>query len=231
MIEVRDLEFSYQKNSEKPLIAISDWVIETGSQVFLYGPSGSGKSTVLNLLSGLLIPDSGHVQIQNQNLVSMKPSKRDQFRAKHIGFIHQQFNLIPYLSVNENLKLAMYFAKQTNKERTETFDNTVKYFFEKLKLPERILGEKPTQLSVGQQQRIAIARAFINSPNIIIADEPTSALDSNAKSGFISLLQEIVKEAGSTLVFVSHDFSFADEFTQRVDLQTLNTGTGGHYDS
>ncbi|GAB1259551.1 ABC transporter ATP-binding protein [Aurantivibrio plasticivorans] len=220
-IRVRDLGFSYSRGQSEQVLHVDDWQVESQQQVFLYGPSGSGKTTLLNLLSGMLVAQEGEVVVLGHSLSSWSAAKRDRFRANHIGFIHQQFNLVPYLSVWDNLRLAIHFSSSQTK-LAHSRDNATT-LLERLQLPSEVMDRTPTQLSVGQQQRVAIARALINQPEIIIADEPTSALDADAKDGFIALLREVVDESNATLVFVSHDMSLSTAFDEVVDLRSLNT--------
>lgn len=220
-IEINGLRFSYARNVDGHLLAIDEWRVARGQQVFLHGPSGSGKTTLLSLLSGLLIAQDGEVFVRGQSLKPLNSSQRDQFRANHIGFIHQQFNLISYLSVVDNLNLAAHFSAQRTKSNNSV--QRINTLMESLELPISLLQRKAAQLSVGQQQRVAIARAFINEPEIIIADEPTSALDADTKTSFINLLRNVVSTNSSTLIFVSHDHSLADHFDETVDLRVLNT--------
>ena len=147
---------------------------------------------------------------------ALSASQRDQFRAQHIGVIFQQFNLIPYLNILDNIKLAAHFSLYSPAQANETMS----YIIDRLSLSQRTLQQR--LLSVGQQQRVAIARALINQPSIIIADEPTSALDSDAKDDFIQLLFESTHQIGSTILFVSHDQSLAKHFERRIQLNDIN---------
>ena len=213
-IKVADLAFSWPKNPQFCL-SIVDWQVKCGQKIFLYGPSGSGKSTLLNLLSGVVAGYSGQITILQQELKTLSAAKRDRFRAQHMGMIFQQFNLLPYLSGRQNIQLGQYFAPQTNKQSNDLLAQLC----EKLQLSNYLLSQSAGSMSVGQQQRIAVARALINQPQLIIADEPTSALDSELRDQFIELLLSTASE--STVVFVSHDRSLATHFDEQFDLTTL----------
>lgn len=214
-IDVSQLQFAYGANR---IINIANWQIQSGQHIFLYGPSGSGKSTLLNLLAGVLTPTSGTIRLLNQNFSELKPRQKDSFRARHIGMVFQQFNLIPYLSVFDNIALAAHFGKTPiGQIRTRLQDQ-----LEQLELAAAVLDLRADTLSAGQQQRVAIARALVNQPEIIIADEPTSALDAKAKDGFMSLLIDSVNASNSSLVFVSHDPQLSAHFTSKIDFTELN---------
>jgi len=215
-IFLRDVKFSWNK-SDMPLLAINDLHVVNGEHIFLYGPSGSGKSTLLNILSGINVPQYGTVEIFGQSLTTLSPRKRDQFRAQHMGIIFQQFNLIPYLSVLDNLLLRAHFSalsKQDAKQKAHELIVALGLI--------NFSHKKAQHLSVGQQQRVAVARALINSPKIIIADEPTSALDSDNRDVFIELLFKNAEVCGSTIIFVSHDKSLSHFFTRSVDITSFS---------
>jgi len=217
-IDVSDLMFSYTGREEDAILRIDSWQLECGQHLFLYGPSGSGKSTLLNLLSGILTPQRGSVSLLGQPFSSLSSRKRDRFRALHIGVVFQQFNLVPYLSVLDNVRLAARFGKLP----AALVTTRVKTLFERLLLDSTLLDRRADTLSVGQQQRVAIARSLINGPEILIADEPTSALDSDARDNFIGLLLECAALYKSTLIFVSHDRALARHFSGSADLCLLN---------
>lgn len=224
-IRINQLVFSYPGKNAAVVLDIPSWHIQQGERLFLQGPSGSGKSTLLNLLAGILTTTQGSMEILGQNLSALSAHKRDRFRARHIGIVFQQFNLIPYLSVLDNIRLAAYFG---NKENTD-IEQKIVQLFTALGLDRSLLCKQTSALSVGQQQRVAIARAFINSPEILIADEPTSALDSDARDAFMQLLTGICQNQGSTLIFVSHDTSLRQHFQRIVNLADINrAGTAPH---
>lgn len=215
-IEFKHVAHRYHKKQKTPLY-IEQWQVEAGQQIFLQGPSGSGKSTILNLLSGVLTATSGDIHVLGQNLSKMSNRQRDSYRARHIGVVFQTFNLIPYLSVLQNIELAVYFAKG-DKQNTQT---KAKQLLSELQLGEEILNQSVNQLSIGQQQRVAIVRALINEPELLLVDEPTSALDSEARDAFLTLLKNLVSKTNTTMLFVSHDKSIAHHFSQTVDIQSL----------
>lgn len=232
VISVKNVTFAYPQSAEQMVLSINDWSVERGDHVFLYGPSGSGKSTLLNLLTGLTEPTSGQISILNQDLAKLKGKGRDIFRARHIGFVFQQFNLVPYLSVKDNILLADYFSENKKADKTsnkpDTINSRIKDLITKLQLPESILEQPASQLSVGQQQRVAIARALINEPELLIADEPTSSLDQDSRDAFIKLLFSLTESYNATLVFVSHDKSLASQFGNVLDIQSINQA-GRHF--
>lgn len=217
-IDIRNLRFAYAKSTAQALLQIDSWQIKRGQRVFLFGPSGSGKSTLLNLLSGTLAPSEGEIQILDAPFSKLSSRKRDKIRAKHIGVVFQQFNLIGYLSVLDNVRLAAHFA---GNHANDISDHAARLFGQ-LHLSETLLSKRADELSVGQQQRVAIARALINEPEILIVDEPTSALDANARDGFMKLLMECCDKANNTLIFVSHDEHLGQYFDCHQSIDTLN---------
>ena len=172
---IRLSELKYRWKPNLPLVIdIKELTIFKGEKVFIYGPSGSGKTTLLGLFGGVISPDSGSLEILGQDMKKLSSGARDQFRADHIGFIFQQFNLIPYLNVLENVLLPLKFSKSKQRSLADSTDEA-RAFLSRLGIPESHFKKKVFELSVGQQQRVAAARAMIGSPEIVIADEPTSA--------------------------------------------------------
>lgn len=201
--------------------------LATREKVFLFGESGSGKSTLLGLIAGTLLPsNSGNIRILGNDFTNLSASRRDSFRAEHMGVIFQMFNLIPYLSAIENIILPLNFAS----ERRKRAGNSATLHRQKgLELMEglglsskALAGRKPSELSVGQQQRVAAARALIGEPELIIADEPTSALDRNHQQEFVDLLFGLVERSGSTLLMVSHDETLAGRFDRMVSMEDIS---------
>ncbi|CAM4006728.1 putative ABC transport system ATP-binding protein [Pseudoalteromonas mariniglutinosa NCIMB 1770] len=224
MIDIKQLSFKWQKHQIKPTLAIASLEVIKGEHVFLHGPSGCGKSTLLALLAGINQPTSGTLKILDCELNQLSNSKRDAFRADHIGYIFQNFNLLPYLSPLENVTLGCQFSKLRQKKALTTSSSLhqeASRLLNALGLDEQFHQQNVANLSIGQQQRVAAARAFIGSPELIIADEPTSALDSNNRQAFIKLLFEQAQAANSTLVFVSHDDSLQPLFNRNIDLIAL----------
>lgn len=223
MIKINDLRFSW-KNT--PVINIDKLHIQPGQHLFIEGPSGSGKSTLLNLLAGVLSPQQGDITVLSQSLSQLSASEKDTFRADHIGFIFQQFNLIPYLSLIDNITLPCSFSatrKQKAIARSGDLKSEAIRLLNALGLTDKeMLTRSVTELSVGQQQRVAAARAMLGSPEIIIADEPTSALDSEHRQAFIETLFNECEKENITLIFVSHDKSLKHHFDHCINLQTIN---------
>jgi putative ABC transport system ATP-binding protein len=215
VIQLDKVRFAWQ---DKAVLNIEHWRVTKGQKVFLYGPSGSGKSTLLNLLCGILTPQHGSIRILSQELTRLKAGARDRFRARHIGVIFQQFNLLPYMTVRQNIMLAAWFGRAESAE-----PGHLQQITGQLQLNSSILERKAGELSVGQQQRVAVARALLNHPEIIIADEPTSALDSELRDQFVDLLLECCEKNQATVVFVSHDKTLAGHFDQQQSLAELNS--------
>ncbi len=217
---LQDVRFSYRK--DRPVLDIPALTIEQGESVFVFGPSGSGKTTLLGILAGILRADSGSVLALGHDLSKMSSSQRDHFRGSHIGYIFQMFNLIPYLTVEENIALPCRLdAARRDRLGSASLHQAVSQVAERLGI-ESLLKENVVNLSVGQQQRVAAARSLIGTPWLVIADEPTSALDSDHRERFIELLFENCRAAGSTLIFVSHDRSLTHLFSRSVSLPELN---------
>lgn len=211
-IEIRNLKFSY---GPTPILNIPHLEVKESEFVFLFGPSGSGKSTLLELIAGVLQSQSGELKACGKDLTRLSLSELDHFRAESIGYIFQSFNLIPYLSVLENILLPFLFQKS----EVDEADLTV--LIKSLGL-QNYLNRPVSQLSVGQQQRVAVARALIKKPKIILADEPTSALDYNHRENFLKILFELCRTHKTSVLFVSHDMSIAKMFDRSVSLAELN---------
>lgn len=221
-VALRDLRFAWPRASD-PVLAIESFIIERGERVFLCGPSGSGKSTLLGVIGGVLQPGGGEVDVLGTDLGRLSPAARDRFRADHIGLVFQQFNLLPYLGVVDNVLLATRFSARRAAAVGGDAAGAARDFLAVLGLDDaRLLRAPVTELSVGQQQRVAVARALLGAPGLVIADEPTSALDSDARSAFMDLLFRECARTGATLLFVSHDRALADGFDRVVELPALN---------
>jgi putative ABC transport system ATP-binding protein len=222
---IDSLEFGWKRDAG-PVLAIDRLRIGRGERIFIEGPSGSGKSTLLSLLAGVLVPRKGEVVIDGVKISSLSGAARDRLRADNIGYIFQMFNLIPYLSVIENVLLPCKFS-QRRREKAGGLKGAGKTeavrLLQTLDMGEPATLKTPvTELSVGQQQRVAAARALIGKPGLIIADEPTSALDAAHRETFIQLLFQECKQEGNTLVFVSHDTSLAGMFDRTIRLTEIN---------
>jgi len=214
LIHLQQLAFRWSKK-QPWLLSIDELKIFRGERVFLYGPSGSGKSTLLNLLAGIAPPTNGKVVVMGQSLSALSARRRDRFRARHIGIVFQQFNLIPYLSVIDNVLLTAHFAGLN----TTALREKALQLCSQLGLPESLLTQSASKTSVGQQQRIAVARALLTEPEIVIADEPTSALDSDSRDAFMALLLDTAQRVGSTVLFVSHDKSLQHFFSRQLSME------------
>ncbi|MDC8829597.1 ABC transporter ATP-binding protein [Alteromonas gilva] len=213
-INLEQVYYQYPKNGAE--LSIPAWQVLQGERVFLYGPSGSGKTTLLNLLAGVLSPDRGSITLLDSAFSTLSGAKRDRFRARHIGVVFQQFNLIAHLTVAKNIELAAYFAGNTRVKRDD-----IAALVAALQLSTDLLDKQAGQLSVGQQQRVAIARALINRPEILLVDEPTSALDASARDAFMQLLTTLCAKLNATLIFVSHDQSLQQYLDVTVALSSL----------
>jgi putative ABC transport system ATP-binding protein len=204
------------------VLRITGLRIERGEKVFIFGPSGSGKTTLLGLLAGVLRPTAGTVRVLGNDLGQLSGRQRDALRAAHIGYIFQLFNLIPYLTVLENIVLPCRLSRERRgRLGGEAPELAAARLARELEIG-GLLDEHVTRLSVGQQQRVAAARALIGAPELVIADEPTSSLDADRRGRFLELLFERCADAGSTLVFVSHDRQLEHRFDRAVSLDDLN---------
>lgn len=220
LVHLSQIEFSYP-GATLPTLRIPEFKVEAGERIFLFGPSGTGKSTFLEILAGVLVPQMGEVCLLDRKIHEMSPADRDHFRADHIGYIFQSFNLIPYLNVQENIELPLHFSSvRRSRLKQPSVAAEVRRLAEGLGI-EELLTRRVTELSVGQQQRVAVARALIGAPELILADEPTSALDMDHRSRFLKLLFSMAKEAGTTVLFVSHDRSIQDLFSRALALEAL----------
>lgn len=221
LVEIKNLKFKYPSSTHLT-IDIPDLQISKGTKVFLHGPSGTGKSTLLELLAGVLSPSEGQIKILNENLSELTSAAKDQFRSNHIGYIFQSFNLIPYLSVQENISLPLYFSTEKRKKVNLEHENAVIMDLTTMLGVDHLLKKKITELSVGQQQRVAAARALVGSPELILADEPTSALDYDHREKFIKLLFSVAEKNNSTVIFVSHDKTLEKIFDKTISLAEIN---------
>ena len=222
-IEIRDLRFAWPGGPV--LLDIPEFGLGASERLFLKGPSGSGKSTLLGLIAGVLKPQDGTVRVLGEDMAGLSGPRRDALRADRIGVIFQMFNLVPYLSVVQNVTLPCRFSKlrHTAVAGKGGAVKEARRLLARLGLDDPGLLARPvTELSVGQQQRVAVARALIGGPALLIADEPTSALDADARDRFIALLNEEAALSGAALLFVSHDGGLASHFDRSVDLVALN---------
>ncbi|SDS98300.1 putative ABC transport system ATP-binding protein [Halopseudomonas xinjiangensis] len=223
IIRIESLRYAWP--GQPLLLAIDEFLLARGERLFLKGPSGSGKTTLLGLIGGVNRPDAGTVRLLGEDLYTLSSSRRDRFRSDHIGYIFQMFNLLPYLSVIDNVTLACSFSP-VRRERAladhQSLTAAARSLLIGLGLQDSYLQRPVSELSVGQQQRVAAARALIGKPELIIADEPTSALDADTRQTFISLLFDECARAGTSLLFVSHDASLETLFDRSLSLGQLN---------
>lgn len=221
VINIEGLRFAWKSGPQ--VLDIEAFRVEAGERVFLRGPSGSGKSTLLGLIAGVLQPQAGRIRVLGEDMSALAAARRDRLRADRMGVIFQMFNLVPYLSVTGNVLLPLRFSAARRRAAGNDPQAEARRLLARLGLEdESLLERRVSDLSVGQQQRVAAARALIGSPSLVIADEPTSALDADARDRFINLLSEEVERSGATLLFVSHDASLAGLFTRAADLTELN---------
>lgn len=223
LIWIEDLTYRWDVHSDYHL-QIERFALQPQQTVFIHGPSGSGKTTLLSLLVGVLKPQQGTIELLGQPLTKLGGGRRDRLRADHVGMIFQQFNLIPYLTPLENVLLPCQFSKlrtQRALSQSASIEKEALRLLEHLDISDSQLLRRPVhQLSVGQQQRVAAARALIGAPELVIADEPTSSLDADRRQIFIELLFNECQASGSALLFVSHDRLLASQFDRQVGLQS-----------
>ena len=229
MIEIEGLRFAWPK-AGADCLAIEQLHISAGRTLFLHGPSGGGKSSLLGLLAGVLQPRQGRVSLNGSDWAALSGARRDAWRADHVGYIFQQFNLLPWLSVQDNALLPCRFSRLRRERARSTGGSEVAAatsLLARVGLPPDTWSRPAGELSVGQQQRVAAARALIGRPEVVIADEPTSALDAALREDFMDLLLGECRAARSTLVFVSHDERLADRFDEQLALASINHATAG----
>ncbi len=225
ILSLVDVRYRWQSD-QKDVINIDRLLINRGEHAFLMGPSGSGKSTLLNIVGGVIQPQHGAVKLADHDLSKVPGAQRDRIRADCVGFIFQQFNLIPYLNLTQNVSLPCQFSavRRINAEKqygsVEHAAQTLLGRVFNSDLPD--FNKQVSALSVGQQQRVAAARALMGTPPLVIADEPTSALDHTAKKSFMELLLSEANRHNSTLLFVSHDPTLSTHFHTSIQLRDIN---------
>ena len=217
-LQVRGLRYRWP-GAAADTLRIDSLALAAGEQVFLRGPSGCGKSTLLSLCAGVLLPGAGTVALLGRDWATLGASARDRHRADHLGYIFQQFNLLPYLSVLDNVRLPLRFSAA---RAARAGADAAEALLARTGLPRTLWTQRADRLSVGQQQRVAAARALIGAPGVVIADEPTSARDEGLREAFMALLLDSCTAAGSALLFVSHDARLAQRFARVVDLPAIN---------
>ncbi|MDA1088834.1 MAG: ATP-binding cassette domain-containing protein [Proteobacteria bacterium] len=226
-IAIRMQGVRFRWRPQDPIVLdIPEFQVAKGEKIFIKGPSGSGKTSLLNLLAGVARPEAGDIDISGHRITAFSGRQGDTFRADHIGFIFQMFNLLPYLSMLNNVTLACLFSdvrRQRALGRAPSLDAEASRLLQHLELDVSGLASRPVSLlSMGQQQRVAVARSLIGGPDLVIADEPTSALDADARQSFLDLLFREIAETGSTLLFVSHDAGLADSFDRSLAIADFN---------
>lgn len=220
LVEITDLRFAWGKNPE--LLHIPAFTLNAGERVFLHGPSGTGKSTLLALLAGVLLPSQGTIRLDGEDVAHMSAARRDAWRADHLGFVFQQFNLLPWLSVMDNVLLPLRFSTARRSRLGAPPTAEAGRLLTDLKLPSLLWSQPASSLSIGQQQRVAVARALIGRPPLVIADEPTSALDTDTQLAFLDLLFSECEQHGTAVLFVSHDLRLSVRFDRAVALAEIN---------
>ena len=220
-VNIENLRYAYDKKGTDTLLDIPRWTIAKGEKVLLHGPSGAGKSTLLNLISGILRCSEGKLEVMGKRLDKMNELERDQFRANNVGYVFQSFNLFPFLNAYENVDLSLYFSKDARSERSK---QEIENLLRELNLSKSDCAKPIRKLSIGQQQRVAIARSLVKKPGLLIADEPTSSLDEENRNQFMSVLLDLINEQDTTLLFVSHDLSLRQHFNRVEALADIHQG-------
>ncbi|MGK7296772.1 MAG: ABC transporter ATP-binding protein [Candidatus Wenzhouxiangella sp. M2_3B_020] len=219
LLTIDGLRFTWA-GEPRPVIDGLDLEIAAGERVFLAGASGSGKSTLLALIAGLVVPDAGTIRLGGRDLATLSSAGRDRFRADHLGVIFQQFNLLPWLDAVGNVRLGCRFSP-ARRRRAGDIESEARRLLDVMGLARQDCRKRADTLSVGQQQRVAAARALVGRPDLVLADEPTSALDADRRDAFLGLLFAQAEAAGSAVLFVSHDRALADRFDRALDLGGL----------
>ena len=224
VLKIDHLVYRWPRASRDTL-RIDELSLAPGERLFLHGPSGCGKSTLLSAIAGVIAVPAGAVYVTEQDVGGLRGGARDRFRVNHIGMIFQVFNLVPWLSALENVLLPCRYSKRRRARSGPDPSRTGRRLLRELGIEDPALVDGPAaKLSVGQQQRVAAARALIGTPELVLADEPTSALDADAKDTFVELLARECADAGAALLFVSHDRSLEHLFDTGVDFRDLHRG-------
>ena len=226
VVAIRQLTKSYRRGGQVvPVLMDITLDIAPGSFVALMGPSGSGKSTLLNLIAGIDRPDAGTLRIDGVDITGLDETALAHWRASHVGFIFQFYNLMPVLTARENVELPLVLTRLTRRERREHVDAVL----EMVGLADR-MAHYPSELSGGQQQRVAIARALVTDPTLIVADEPTGDLDRRSAGDILDLLDGLHRDLRKTIIMVTHDQQAADHAHQQwhLDKGVLTDGSVAH---
>ena len=216
LLEITNLTKNYRspEGGLQRVLDVPEFTLEAGQQLALRGASGTGKTTFLNCIAGILHPDEGIIRLNGQDMACVSESRRDRLRAQNIGYIFQTFNLLQGYTCMENVLLGMSFGHGTDKDAATQL-------LKRVGLGDR-LSYRPSQLSVGQQQRVAVARALANHPKLVLADEPTGNLDPQNARESMQLIRDVCEENEATLLLVSHDQSVLDQFKECLDLAEIN---------
>ena len=216
LLEITNLTKNYRspEGGLQRVLDVPEFTLEAGQQLALRGASGTGKTTFLNCIAGILHPDEGIIRLNGQDMACVSESRRDRLRAQNIGYIFQTFNLLQGYTCMENVLLGMSFGHGTDKDAATQL-------LKRVGLGDR-LSYRPSQLSVGQQQRVAVARALANKPKLVLADEPTGNLDPQNARESMQLIRDVCEENEATLLLVSHDQSVLDQFKECLDLAEIN---------
>jgi len=225
IIDLQGVQFGY---ADRAVLDIAQLQVSAGSSVLLRGTSGSGKSTLLGLLAGILLPGRGSIRVAGHAVNTLGAAARDRFRADQLGVIFQQFNLLPFLSVRDNIALGLRFSRLRSARISGPLDAEIARLLQALQLNPELMQRRAGTLSVGQQQRVAAARALIGRPALLLADEPTSALDREAATAFLKLMSAQCQAAGTTVLVVSHDDSLQPLFDRTIALSQINQAGAGH---
>jgi putative ABC transport system ATP-binding protein len=218
-VHLKGVRFAYRTG---PLVLdIQELLVPAGETVFLHGPSGSGKTTLLGLIAGVLGASQGEVRVLGTDLGAISGGQRDAFRGSRMGYIFQMFNLIPYLTALENITLPCRMSGARRARVDGNLDDAARALADRLEITGH-LRQRPGELSVGQQQRVAACRALLGSPELVVADEPTSALDHDRRTRFLELLFDSCESVGATLLFVSHDRTLEGMFDRALSLPEVN---------
>lgn len=216
ILHLKDVRYRWPGRASFGL-QVPDLTLERSETVLLLGESGSGKSTLLSLICGTIIAGAGRVNVAGTDIAALSAGQRDRFRAEQIGLIFQQFNLLPFATVQDNILLPLKFAPERRKRLTDPTAQAARLCHD-LGLPDGVMSAKAGSLSVGQQQRVAAARALIGMPPLIIADEPTSSLDAATQATFLELLFAQSRAHGTTLLMVSHDARLSSQFDRVIHM-------------
>ena len=216
LLKIEDLEKAYtdRNGREQRVLAVDQFHMESGEQVALKGPSGCGKTTFLHLIAGIAVATRGRIVVGDVEVSKLGEAARDRYRAQTIGYVFQSFHLMRNFSCLENVELGMSFGAKVDR-------NFAKSLLTRVGLEDRI-DYRASQLSVGQQQRVAVARALANRPQLVLADEPTGSLDEIAGDAVVKLIRELCQENGASLLLVSHDRNVVESFEKHIEFHDLN---------